>query len=116
MLGFDIRCRERRLGRRLGKDDRERRALSRSGAVYLHAAAVQLDQVPHDREAESDAALALAAADILRLPEALEHVRQELRRDALAGVADDDPHLRALALEAELDPSAARRELDGVRE
>ena len=55
----------------------ERRALSLAVARAPHGAAVHLDQLPHDREAEPEPA-ALARDAAVRLAEALEHVRQEL--------------------------------------
>ena len=58
-----------------------------SFGLRLHRPAVQLDQVTHDREPEAEAAVR-ARGRAVRLPEALEDVGQELRRDALAGVAD----------------------------
>jgi hypothetical protein len=45
---------------------------------------VQLDEVAHDGEPESHALLATGAA----LPEPIEHVRQELRLDSRARIAD----------------------------
>src|SRR5690242_8784360 len=101
-----------RLERRQRQRDGERRAEPGAGALDGHASAVQLDQVADDREAEPDAALARPASYVLRLAERLEHVRQKLRRDAAAGVGDDDAHVARVALEAELDLAAGRRELD----
>ena len=46
---------------------------------------MQLDQVPHDREAEAEAAVRARHAAV-GLTEAIEDVRQELRGDADAGV------------------------------
>jgi len=48
------------------------------------------------------------------LAEAIEHEREELRSNALAGIADGDPRRRAGALESDIDAAARRRELDGV--
>jgi RimJ/RimL family protein N-acetyltransferase/CheY-like chemotaxis protein len=59
--------------------------------------------------------ISLIHPDNLGLPEALEDVREELRGDALAGVADEDLDVRVDPLEAHLHPPAARRELDRVR-
>ena len=50
------------------------------------------------------------------LPEAVEDERQELRLDALAGVADRDADMIGGALHPQLDAPAFGRELDRVRE
>ena len=50
------------------------------------------------------------------LAEALEEMRQELRRDAFAGVADAQLDVRVDALEANLHASVPRRELDRIRQ
>src|SRR5262249_57303593 len=55
-------------GRTHGEDDAERRAGVLSGALCRHRAAVQLDEVPHDREAEPEAAEAALRAP-LTLPD-----------------------------------------------
>ena len=69
--------------RRQRKLDGERRALARRPAlVRLHRAAVQLDQVLDDRQPQPEAAVAARGRGV-RLAEALEHVRQELGRDAV---------------------------------
>ena len=57
--------------------------------VRRDLAAVQLDEVAHDREAEAEAAVRARGAAV-GLAEALEHVRQEVGRDARAGVGDRD--------------------------
>ena len=55
----------------------------------LHRAAVQLDEVPDDRQAEAEAAVRARRAGGA-LAEALEDVRQKRGVDAGAGVAHDD--------------------------
>ena len=62
---------------------------------------MRLDQVPDEREPEPEAAVA-ARGTAFGLAEAFEHVRQEVRRDALAGVADREFDFGAR-------PGAARR-------
>ena len=54
-----------------------------------------LDQVTSDREAEPKAAVLTCRAAV-GLPEALEHVRQELRRDPGTGVLHLDADLAVL--------------------
>src|SRR6516225_2327375 len=93
----------------------ERRALARSRAGHLDRAAMHLDELTGDRKAQAEAS-SLARHPGVRLPEALEHVRQELRRYPDAGVADRDFHMRVDALEPDLDLAAAIRELDRIRQ
>ena len=69
------------------QQDGERRAAILALAVGRDRAAVQLDQVLDEREAEAEAAVR-ARAGAVGLPEPLEDVRQHRGRDALAGVAD----------------------------
>ena len=57
-----------------------------------------------------------ARARAVGLAEAVEHVGQEIGGDALPGVLHDDDRRRGGALQPHLDASAARRELDGVRQ
>src|SRR5439155_19359524 len=90
--------------------DRERRPLPLALALDLDRAAVQLDQVVDDREPETQAAPAVG------LLEGLEDVRQELRLDPLALVADGDDGLAVDAREPQEDAAAPGGELDGVRE
>ena len=81
----------------------------------MDRAAVQLDDVADDRQAQAEAA-GLARRAGVGLAEPLEHERQELRLNADAGVADDDLDVRVDALEPHLHAAALRRELDGVRQ
>src|SRR5262249_22443097 len=91
----------------------ERRALSFAGAFRVHAAAVQLDEVPDQREADPPAALS-ARVPAVALGQAIEDERQDLGADAPAGVADDDFDVRPDPLQLDLDPSILRGELDRV--
>ena len=67
-------------------------------ALRLDRPPVSLDQVLHDGEPEAEPRMA-PVRDALRLAEAIERERQELRRDALAGVGDDDAASCVVALE-----------------
>src|SRR5688572_2988990 len=67
------------------KLDPESRALVFSGTAGRHAPSVQLDEALHDGESQAQAAMMPGRRGVC-LPEALEHVRQELRRYALPGV------------------------------
>ena len=55
----------------------------------MYRAAVLLDEVPRDREAEAEAAVEARGATV-GLSEAVEHERQELRSDADSRVPDRD--------------------------
>jgi hypothetical protein len=77
--------------------------------VGLDAAAVQLDQPAHERQADAEAAArAVAAARTLVVP--LEHARQFVRRHADAVVGDADAEGAGLALDGNADRAAAGRE------
>ena len=95
------------------KPDRERRALGFAGARRLHRAAVQLDQMTDDSKSQAEAAVA-ARRRCIGLPETFEHMRQELRLDAGAGVGDADLDVRSRAVQRDPDPAAFRGELDRV--
>src|SRR5205814_10397357 len=82
------------------------RARPFSGAVGAHRPAVKLDEVAHDREAEPEATLA-ASRRAVRLPEALEDVRQEFRSDADARVAHDDIRVSVRSLQLADRPAAS---------
>ena len=91
----------------------ERCPLPRPVALDRDGAAVQLDQMSHDREPEAEAAMTPRRGRV-GLPEALEHVGQQLRTDAPAVVADLDRDEPALAHDVHLDPAARFSELDRV--
>src|SRR5918912_170719 len=69
----------------------------------------------YDGEAKAHPAV-LARCALVRLAEAVEDVRQKLRRDPDAGVADRDLNVRVHALQPDLYPPAPRGKLNGVRE
>src|SRR4051812_9838842 len=73
--------------------DGERRAASLAIAVHRDRAGVELDNVPGDRQAEPETALARLVA-----PEAIEDVGQELRANADTIVANTDCGERAATL------------------
>src|SRR6185369_11544588 len=98
-----------------GQLDDERRASSRAGALGAHVAAVQLDEVAHDREAEPETAEAARRRAVV-LPESLEDEGQEPRVDAASRVADGDRDVGNHAPELAANASAGRRELHGVRQ
>lgn len=104
-----------RVGPAAGELDGEGGALAFAFAVDVHAAAVQFDQVVHDREAQTQTAVD-AGERRVALAEAIEDMGQELRADALAGVAHRDVGAGLVVTDAHFDTAAARRELDGVGE
>src|ERR671926_319942 len=85
--------------------DRESRAAPRACALSLDRAAVQLDQLTHDGETETETAVHARHARI-GLAEAVEDVRQKLRCDAFAGVRDHDAYVRVRLPRADLDAPA----------
>ncbi len=76
-------------------------------------AAMELDQVLGDRQAEAEAT-ARPLQRLLALDEALEDVRRELRRDADALVVDAQDGAVAVAAELDRDPLLGARELGRV--
>ena len=79
----------------------------------MDRAAVHLDDVTHDRQAQAEAS-GLARHAALGLAEPIEHKRQEVVADPDAGVADHDFDVRIDPLEPELDATALRRELHRI--
>src|SRR5690606_23328470 len=84
-------------------------------ALRLDGAAVQLDEVPHDREPEAEPAVRARGGGV-GLPEALEEPWQRRGADAGAVVADGEPDVAPGVRERDRDPAAARRELHRVRD
>src|SRR5215472_10233242 len=95
--------------------DDERRPEPASLALGAYGTAVQADQLAHDRQAETEPTVA-ARARAVRLPEAVEHVRQELRRDAFPRVGHADAGAVRTGVEVKIDPPVGGRELDRVLE
>ena len=75
------------------------------GLVARDGAAVELDELLDDGEAEAEAAVA-AGGGAVGLAEAVEDVGEELGRDALAGVGDGDFDVGVDAAEEDLDAAA----------
>src|SRR5690606_22495275 len=80
-----------------------------------HVAAVQLDDVPDEREPETEATDP-SRGRAVRLLEAIEHVREKARIDAGAGIGHAEDDVRPLL--PDLDPNATVRpgEFHRVRE
>src|SRR5205823_8983814 len=98
-----------------GELDGEDGAQALPGAVGAHRAAVEVDQRADDCEAEAKTSVPSRGGAVC-LAESFEDVRQEAGVDAFARVADDDARVRLQALEGDLHPPAARRELHRIRE
>src|SRR3954453_11118702 len=94
--------------------DHEACALIAARTVGGHPASVQVDQVTHDRETQTEAALRARGAAV-SLPEAIEHVREKRGIDPDAGIGDGDLYAFVLLIHGDVDSSAARGELHGVR-
>ena len=94
---------------RIGQLDAERRARSSPGLDGVDGAAVQLHEVLGNRQPEPQAPRPPRRRRI-GLAEAVEHVRQEISRDALAGVLDQDSdtHSSAVADDTSTRPPGTR--------
>ena len=86
-----------------------------AGTRGLDGAAVQFDDGLCDRQTETEPAMRPRGAAV-GLPETIEHVGHERRRNPLTGIADGHLDVTVAGLERELDASFRRRELDGVRQ
>src|SRR5207237_9888465 len=78
-------------------------------------AALNLHRIPHDCKAQPKPAM-LPRRAAVGLPKTLEDVRQKIRADALAIVADLKMHVRNVFKGANANLPTRRRKLDGVRE
>src|SRR5215471_16213544 len=87
------------------------RARTRSG----DAAAMHLDQMTHDGQAETEATI-LARRCTVRLPESVEDMRQKFRVDSYAGIADGNLNPVSDPLQLRIDVTSRVRELDCVRQ
>src|SRR4051794_35954684 len=95
--------------------NRERRALADAFTAGVDGSAMQLDQMPDDRQAKPQPAMLARGAGV-GLPEALEKLRKMFRGNALPRVADGDLHGGRNALQQHLHASAFGREFDRVGE
>ncbi len=100
---------------RQGHSDREDSALALAATARLYCALVHLHEALHDREPKTETAVTSGGGGV-GLPEAVEDVGQELRRDPLTAVAHGDFHLAVDPSEHDSDAALAWRELDRVRE
>ena len=116
------RCRRVKLRRGLRGGQRRQRQAHREHAARIraatlggHAAAMHLDQAPHQRQADAEPALRAVdgAAD---LAEHLEHAGQCIAGDPDPGVADHHHGLFSFTPHRQPDAAARRRVLGGVVE
>ena len=80
---------DKRVTRKQGHLDHERRTLVLAAALGADGAAVELHEVVRDCQPEAKAAVSLVVV-LVCLPEAIEHEWQEIRRNAGARVRDAD--------------------------
>src|SRR2546426_10261198 len=93
----------------------ESRALPFPAALCADSPAVQLDQVPHDCEAEPESAVCPGECRTPTLTKAVEDVGQEVASDTLAGITDGDRRTVLLdSPQLDRNPSAPRGELDCI--
>src|SRR6185436_824556 len=97
------------------KIDCEHRTLPESFALCADPPAVQLDQVPHHRQAQTKSAL-LSRDRTFSLTKPIEHVRQKICCDSLTSIADTQPRRRLHTMQIYLHAASALRELDRVRQ
>ena len=98
-----------------GKRDAKGRSLAEALAVRGDLAAVRLDELPHDCQAEAEPPVPPRRC-LIGLLERIEHVREELGRNPRTVVGHVDGDLVDLASRGEPHVTALRSELDGVRE
>src|SRR6185369_16025514 len=91
----------------------ENRPLPKSITFGADRSAMQLHQVPHDRKTEPESALS-SGDRAFSLTKTIEHVRQKLRRDTLARIANPQTRRRLNTSEVNVNATAALCELDGV--
>ena len=95
---------------------REHRTPAKPGALCEHGSAMQLDQMLHDREAQSEAPVTTADRSVC-LSETFEYVRKKFRVDPLAVVFDTNPDEIGFRIDQlDANESSRVRELDTVRE
>src|ERR1044072_1283221 len=91
-----------------GQIDREHRTLSQTLALRSDRPAMQFNQVARDGESQSESTL-LSRDRSLSLAKTIEHIRQEIRRDTVACVADRQARSRLDAVEIDADTATALR-------
>src|SRR5215470_7509422 len=95
------------------KRDCKGSALAFARAIGLDCTSVQLNQMLHNSEPETKAAI-FAIGRSLCLAEAVKHIWQELPVDSYAGIADGELKVLIPALHGDIDGTGSRCELHGV--
>ena len=98
---------------RTGQPHAKRGAEAFAGTFGRDGAAVELDEMADDGEAEAETAVA-ASGPRIRLTKTLEHVGQEIGRDAGTGVDDGDLDSGVHARHAQRDRARFGRELNRI--
>src|SRR5690349_22387633 len=83
--------------------------------VSHHGAAMQLNEMSHDCEPESETAVSPRRRSV-SLPETIEDVRQKVGLDPDARVVHCDLNMRINALQRDLDRPALARKLHAIRQ
>ena len=91
----------------------EGRSLALAIARGMHGASVHFDDVPHDRQSDTQSG-GLTRGARVGLSKTVKDMRQEFGTDAHARVADDDLDVGIDPFNPYLYPTILRRELDGV--
>src|SRR5215471_13761166 len=90
--------------------ENETRTPPRAQALRANVSAVEFDEILHDGKAQAKAALCSAP---LGLPKWLENVRQGFRINTFACVLDAELEMTVQIVQARVNGTAPRRELDG---
>ena len=89
---------------------RERRALTFTSTLGAHRPAVQLDEIAHQRQTETEPTMSSGARGI-GLPEALEDVRKKRRTDPVSRILHHQPCERARHAELDVDRATGSENL-----
>src|SRR6185503_7719121 len=93
--------------------DGENRTAPEPFTFRADRSAMQLHQVPHDREPEPESALS-SRDRTLSLTNTVEHVWQKCGRDAFTRITDRQTRCRLNTSEIDVNATAALCELDGI--
>src|SRR5262249_47259737 len=95
------------------KTDDERRSPIQPSAACANAASVSLDEIADHGQTQPQSSM-LPRGTSVCLPETFEHMRQELGKDTIAGVLDDDFSIAAGGFQEQLDAAIQGSELDCI--
>src|SRR5438067_8533174 len=97
-----------------GKYDAESTSFADSLTLCDNLSAVQLDQMLHDCQTDTQTAMFPGACGI-GLPETIEHERKKLRGNPIAGIGNLQERIALIAPERHVNMSFGWRELHGIR-